>query len=489
MFPIFACMNNYILAIDIGTTSTKVVAFDYAGQLLQKFSNSYPILSPQPNFKEQNPKEIYEALLEAGIQVIEQCGHPKAIVFSSAMHSLIAMDENNEPLTNSIIWADGRSQGYADQLVKTDLGKRLYQKTGTPIHPMSPLCKIAWLRDHRSDIFEQTAKFISIKEYVFLKWFGRYVVDQSIASATGLFDIEKRVWCEEGLEYCGIKKEQLSEVLPTSAIVNHWKSSITKQLNISDKTPVVIGASDGCLANLGAGVKELGKAVLSVGTSAAIRMTHRHPIPNVKTQLFNYILDVEHYIIGGASNNGGAVYAWLKKIVEKGVSADEIPIGAERLLFLPYLLGERAPIWNTNARAAFIGLSNQHTEAHLLRATLEGIIFNVYQIAQALEQATVEIKEIYASGGFTQNELAMQILSDVFNAKVMLQEHEEGTALGAAILAMQALNIEYEVSKEEVGKYFYPNLEAYRTYQKYFEVWRKVYRKLRESFEEIKELP
>lgn len=482
-------MNNYILAIDIGTTSTKIVAFDYKRKLLQKCSNSYPILSPQPNFKEQNPIEIYEALLEAAKQIIEQCGQPQAISFSSAMHSLIAMDENDQLLTNSIIWADGRSQDYADKLVKTGLGKKLYQKTGTPIHPMSPLCKIAWLRDHQPAIFEQTAKFISIKEYVFLKWFGTYIVDESIASATGLFDIERGVWCEEALEYCGIKKEQLSEVFPTDGIINHWRSNMAKQLNISDATPVVIGASDGCLANLGAGVKELGKAVLSVGTSAAIRMTHQQPITDVETQLFNYILDEEHYVIGGASNNGGAVYAWLQKIVAQEVDAKSIPIGAERLLFLPYLLGERAPIWSTNVRAAFIGLSNQHTEAHLLRATLEGIIFNIYQIAQALQKSTAEIKEIYASGGFTQNGLAMQILADVFNAKVFLQAHEEGTALGAAILAMKALEIEYQSENEAIGKHFSPNKEAHQTYQQYFRVWRKLYGQMEEGFEEIRKLP
>jgi len=482
-------MNAYILAIDIGTTSTKVVAFDHSGQLLEKCNKSYPILNSQPNFKEQNPKEIYKVLMEASAQIIQKCGQPNAITFSSAMHSLIAMNKNDQTLTNSIIWADGRSQDYANELVKTELGKTLYKKTGTPIHPMSPLCKIAWLRDHQSDIFEQTTKFISIKEYVLLQWFGKYIVDESIASATGLFDIEKRIWCEEALDYCSIKEEQLSKVVSTTTTIEKWQKKVANQLNINEQTPVAIGASDGCLANLGADVKELGKAVMSIGTSAAVRMTHQQPIPDSETQLFNYILDEKHYIIGGASNNGGAVYAWLQKILEKGVSADEIPIGAERLLFLPYLLGERAPIWNTNARAAFIGLSNQHTEAHLLRATLEGIIFNLYQIAQALEKATVEIKEIYASGGFTQNDLAMQILSNVFNAKVVLQEHEEGTALGAAILAMQALKIEYQPKNEQIGKCFYPNLEAHQIYQQYFEVWRKLYGQLKKNFEEMKELP
>lgn len=482
-------MNNYILVIDIGTTSTKVIAFDYRGQLLQKCSNAYPILSPQPSFKEQNPDEIYASLMSAAMKVIEQCGQPKVISFSSAMHSLIAIDQNGQALTNSIIWADGRSQDYADKLVKTALGKRLYQKTGTPIHPMSPLCKIAWLRDQENEIFEQTVKFLSIKEYVFFKWFGTYLIDESIASATGLFDIEKRIWYEEALEYCSIKKEQLSKVVPTGTIISNWRIEVANQLNISEKTPVVIGASDGCLANLGAGVTKLGRAVLSIGTSAAIRMTHQQPIPDVETQLFNYILDKKHYVIGGASNNGGAVYAWLQKIVEQEVDASSIPIGAERLLFLPYLLGERAPIWNTNARAAFIGLSNQHTEAHLLRATLEGIVFNIYQIAQALEKSTTEIKEIYASGGFTQNDLGMQILADVFNAKVILQEHEEGTALGAAILVMQALKIEYLPENERIGKCFDPNEEAYQIYQQYFEVWRKLYGQLKEGFEGMKNLP
>ncbi|MEM0993295.1 MAG: gluconokinase, partial [Bacteroidota bacterium] len=354
-------MKDYILAIDIGTTSTKVVAFSKTGELLHRANAGYPILHPKPTHQEQAPDAIYQALMKASKEVIASCERtPIAIVFSSAMHSLIAVDKEGELLTNSIIWADGRSQDYADALRNTELGKDIYERTGTPIHPMSLLCKIAWLRDHESAIFERTAYFISIKAYVLYRWFGRFVIDESIASATGLFDVHERKWYEAALDYCDITSDQLAEVVSTKYVLEDLKQSVAEELQIPQDTPIIIGASDGCLANLGAGITEIGKAVMSIGTSAAIRMTHHTPIPDVDTQLFNYILDEKHYVIGGPSNNGGVVYEWFQETFGTIEAAADLPIGSERLLFLPYLMGERAPVWNTDASAAFIGLRKLH---------------------------------------------------------------------------------------------------------------------------------
>ncbi|MEM9886664.1 MAG: gluconokinase [Bacteroidota bacterium] len=481
-------MKEYVLAIDIGTTSTKAVAFSKTGELLQEAREGYPILRPQPNYQEQNPAGIYEALMKAAKTVIEVSEKaPLAISFSSAMHSLILLDEDDKLLTNSIIWADGRSQKYANELNAKAIGKDIYKQTGTPIHPMSPLCKIAWFRDQEASTFEQTARFISIKEYVLQAWFDRFVVDESIASATGLFDIHHRTWYKPALDYCGIKESQLSESVPTTYILKNLKEEISEQLQIPNNTPVVIGASDGCLANLGAGVRSMGKAVISIGTSAAIRMTNDAPILDVDAQLFNYILDEDHYVIGGPSNNGGVIYEWFQATFGEVADASKIGVGADRLLFLPYLMGERAPIWNTDARAAFIGLRKSHTKVHLLRAVLEGIVMNLYQIAQALEQQEAKIEAIYANGGFTQNDLAVQILADVFNVKVHLQAHEEGTALGAALLAFRALSIAQDIGTQ-TNESFTPDPAAHQTYQAYFEIWKGLYSRLEESFVALQKL-
>lgn len=484
---------DYILAIDIGTTSTKVVAFDKAGKLLKKENAFYETFSPQPAFQEQSPDDVYAALMQAVTQMTKNFAEPPlCIVFSSAMHSIIAVDEQCHPLTNSIIWADGRSQSYANQLIATDLGKAIFYHTGTPIHAMSPLCKIAWLKEQDKTTFEKVYKFISIKEYIHYQWFKKFKIDHSIASATGLFDIREKTWYAPALDYCGIRISQLSEPVPTDYIFEHIDTGIANELGIPDRTPVVIGASDGCLANLGEGVLDDQSLVISIGTSAAVRMTHSAPIEGSVNASFNYILDDQFYVVGGASNNGGIIHEWFKANLgwdEKiNHQASNISVGADKLLFLPYLLGERAPVWNANAKGGFIGLSQAHTLSHLYRATLEGIIFNLFAISENIIKQPIRI---YVNGGFTKNELAMQILADVFQAAVHLEDHEEGAALGATKLGLKAIGIieDYqELSIQSSAKIIQPNPSVHATYQSYYTIWKDLYGHLKERLLMLYEL-
>jgi gluconokinase len=472
----------YILAIDIGTTSTKAIAFDDLGNMLQKQQMGYPTFSPSANFQEQSPVLIYKAVMSAAAAIIQLMNcPPQGIIFSAAMHSVIAVDEQGNPLTHSIIWADGRSQDYANQLRTTDLGKKIYHETGTPIHAMSPLCKIAWLRDHQPDIFHAAFKFISIKEWIMYQWFGQYWVDYSIASATGLFDIRQLIWHQDALAYCGIDATKLSQLVPTDFICSPMRVEVAYELGISSDLPVVIGASDGCLANLGEQVLDSSKMVISIGTSAALRITHHLPIEDPTLTLFNYLLDKDHYIVGGPSNSGGAIHEWFEETI--GLNADTheqaqalLP-SVENPIFLPYLLGERAPLWNAQAKGAFLGLTKKHQKAHLYRAMLEGIIFNLYAISDSLKAHLPTNFIIYANGGFTQNELAMQLLADIFGTTVHLQDHEEGTSRGAALLGWKALstisdwqNIKAPNSRQII----HPDLSHQHTYQHIFNIWKRV---------------
>lgn len=472
----------YILAIDIGTTSTKAVAFDNSGNMLQKQQMGYPTFSPSANFQEQSPVLIYQALMNAAAATIQLMScPPQGIVFSSAMHSVIAVDEQGNPLTNSIIWADGRSQGYANQLKTTALGRKIYYETGTPIHAMSPLCKIAWLHNHQPDIFYNAFKFISIKEWIIYQWFGQYWVDYSIASATGLFDIRRLIWHQDALAYCQIDATKLSRLVPTDFVCSPMRIEVARELCIPSDLPVVIGASDGCLANLGEQVLDNSKMVISIGTSAALRITHHEPIEDSTLTLFNYLLDEDHYIIGGPSNSGGAIHEWFEATIglepNTHKQAQALPPSVENPIFLPYLLGERAPLWNAQAKGAFLGLTKQHQKAHLYRAMLEGIIFNLYAISDSLKAHLPSDFIICANGGFTQNELAMQLLADIFGTTVHLQDHEEGTSLGAALLGWKALgtisdwrNIEMPSSRQII----YPNLTNRNIYQEVFAIWKRV---------------
>lgn len=498
-----------IIGIDIGTTSTKAVAFDASGKTLFYHATEYPILSPQPDYAEQDPNEVFQAVLMALQSVAEQLSLSSytlaGVSFSSAMHSLIAVNAAGEPLTNSIIWADTRSQEEATGLKQSALGHTIYLQTGTPLHPMSPLPKLCWLRTHEPKIFQQAYKFIGIKEYVLFRLFGLYKTDYSIASATGLFDIFTLQWHAQALEIAGITPDQLPEPVPPTYTFRGLRSAYATLLNMPATMPFVIGASDGCLANLGANAVRPGDAVVTIGTSGAVRIMADRPATDLQERIFSYILTPDHFVLGGAVNNGGVVLRWFRDNFYEPEAAGTthgtdtyallcakaaaIPAGADGLLFLPYLLGERAPVWDASARACFIGVHYTHTREHFLRALMEGVIFGVYSVGKALEQTTGPVSTIYVNGGFSRCGMWVQMLADVFNKQVHLTETAEGSALGAAIMGMYALGmiekLEDAGKMTTISKTFIPDPAAHRRYMQSYDVFETLYPKLKDSFSQI----
>src|SRR6188474_410866 len=215
---------QHIIGIDIGTTHVKAVVASTVGKILYEAKAGYPTFNPSQGYQEQNPDEIFRAFLKVmaeGIAFIADKSTIACVSFSAAMHSVIAVDEMGKPLTALITWADTRSNKYARQLKGSAQGKIVYERTGTPVHPMSPLCKIAWIRNELPAVFDKTFKFVSVKEYIFHQLFGEYIVDYSIASATGLFDIHQLRWCDESLEFAGITEGQLSIPVSTTHILSN----------------------------------------------------------------------------------------------------------------------------------------------------------------------------------------------------------------------------------------------------------------------------
>lgn len=502
-----------VIGIDIGTTSTKAVAFDRGGKALFQYAVEYPIISDRPGFAEQDPELVFQAVITS-LKTVIQLLHTGAyklqgVCFSSAMHSLIAMDENDQPLTDCIIWADARSIRQAASLKESMIGHDIYLHTGTPLHPMSPLPKICWLREVEPELFKRTAKFIGIKEYVFQRLYGEYKVDYSIASATGLFNIFTLHWHPDALKVAGISAELLSEPVPPAYTFRSMNPAFASELRVERDLPFVIGANDGCLANLGSDAVLPGDAVVTIGTSGAIRVMADKPVTDLEERIFSYILTPGKYVLGGAVNNGGIVLQWFRDNfygmeAEAAKKSDEdifellnkeaeaIAPGADGLLFIPYLLGERSPIWNASARACFFGIHFTHTRGHFLRALMEGIIFGVYSVGKALEQTVGPVKTIYANGGFSHSELWVQMLADVFNVKVHMTETAEASALGAALLGMYSLGM---LGKMEdagrlitVQKTYTPNQAAHEVYMKNYALFEALYPKLKDSFSQLQGL-
>lgn len=472
---------NYYLGIDIGTTSLKAVAFDERGQIIASFSFAYEMHHPVPERSEQSPDEIFMAAVNGMNKVVQTLAPdtPLFVSFSAAMHSLIAVDEKGNLLTQCIIWADNRADVIADTLRQTNKGQEFYHLSGVPIHAMSPLCKLLWLKEHEPDIFNNAFKFIGIKEYIFYKLFGEHVIDTSIASATGLLNIKTLKWDKEILSYIGITASRLSQVVSTKHIL--FYKGLYPQLSLTQNIPFVIGASDGALSNLGAGATGSNAMAVTIGTSGAARMVISAPGTDSLMRTFCYHLKDNFYIAGGANNNGAVVLQWLKETLLQSKDdyeqffehAAKIEAGSEGLLFLPYILGERAPVWNSNAKGVYFGLTIQHTKAHLIRSSLEGVTFSLYSIGKILAEKK-EITEIYASGGFAKSHLWLQILADVFNIKVLVSAAVESAALGAVMLGAEALEIKTAFHHQTSDAYI-PDRKNNKVYTKCFEKFERLY--------------
>jgi len=486
---------RYIIGIDIGTTNTKAVAFTEEGAVLDSAGASYPIFSEIEGQHELDPDKLLEAVVLTLSEVRRKTASRPGLAgisFSCAMHSLIVVDAAGKPLTRAITWADQRPAPYAKALKDSAAGRRIYRQTGTPVHAMSPLCKLLWLKESEPVLFGKAARFISIKEYIWWSLFGEYKVDHSIASATGLLDIRSFDWYAESLEVAGIHAGQLSDLVPctysSSALLSEFGS-----LDLPEGLPFVIGGSDGCLANLGSSAVKPGETALTIGTSGAIRMTAPAPEYDARERIFSYILTDRHYVCGGATNNGGNVIQWYTKGVlgkENGdiasleKEADTVPAGCEGLVFLPYLRGERAPVWDANAKGVFFGVRSIHEQRHFTRAILEGISYSLYQVGTSLEETLGPIQHIYASGGFTGSKTWLQLIADVFMKKVYVTGAADASAIGAAMMGFYGLGIisdlEATARLVKVVETYEPDAERHAVYQKNFEVFTELYSRLKD---------
>ncbi|GAB3251610.1 gluconokinase [Larkinella harenae] len=488
---------NCILGVDIGTTNVKALAFQpETGEIIAHASAPLTTLHPQAGYAEQDPEHVWQNLVEVLAEVCQevQTQHAtiEAVGFSAAMHSSLAVDDAGKPLTNAILWSDNRAEKQADLLrhERADLGKEIYQQTGIPMHPMIPLCKLAWFRENNLRLLRRATGWISIKEYIWHKLTGQYQIDYSIATATGLFDSYQKVWYAPALEFAGIRLEQLSKPVPTTHAGKladaDLPGSVTQGLTGST---LYIGASDGCLANLGAGAIEAGITTITIGTSGAIRRTIQHPLRDDRGRLFSYILNVDdatdknYYVVGGPTNNGANVLQWVsEKLIQSDTDAvleeaTTIAPGSDGLLFLPYLQGERAPLWDAGVRGSYLNVDWQHGRSHFIRAALEGVLFNLLRIERILSRHTGPTRVIHANGGFAQSAFWVQMMADIFGVPVRLNESNESGAIGAILLTMKAtgrVSSLVEASRQvRFGQTFEPDAERHRRYRNVYEQFEK----------------
>ncbi|MGX9346488.1 MULTISPECIES: gluconokinase [unclassified Microbacterium] len=444
--------RDIVIGVDMGTTATKAVAYTVDGELVASASQGYPLEEPHPGHAVQDPELILGAVYASVREVVAEVGAERVagLSFSSAMHSLLALDAQLQPITPVVTWADTRAAVQAERLRASASGLALHRRTGTPIHPMSPLTKLIWFREQEPRIRQQAAIWAGIKDWVLLRMCGALVIDHSLASCSGLMDIHRLDWDEEALSLAGIRAEQLPELVPTTTVLDALTEEGASATGLPLATPVVVGAGDGPLANLGVGAVRPGVAACSIGTSGALRVAVRRPAVDPRGGVFCYALTEDRWVIGGAINNGGVTLEWVRSEIAGGHelstaelldAAATVPAGSGGLIMLPYLLSERAPHWSSIARGAYIGLTRAHRTEHLVRAAVEGVALQLALVLQSMRAADLEVEEIRATGGVMKHPLWQQTLADAFGAPVGLLEGQEGSSYGAALLGMQALGL------------------------------------------------
>jgi gluconokinase len=443
-----------ILALDVGTTGVKAVAFDLASPWRHVAIREYPLIEPQPGWQVQDPERMMSATVAAAAECTAVVGGAEivAVAVSTAMHGLLALDAAMRPLTPLITWADARATQEAQFLRTSGQAGELHRTTGAPIHPMTPLTKLMWFSRHEPHAWARARWWVGLKDYFLYRMTGTLVTELSSASGTGLLDMAARTWSPAAMALSGISVDQLPPILATTATLT-LSPDAAGRLGLPAGTPVVTGAADGPLGNLGTGAINPGVAGLSLGTSGAIRMVVPKPQVDEDGALFCYALTDSAWVIGGAVSNGGVVIRWAGDSLAPDVSgpagglADEallglagtVPAGSDGLIMLPYLLAERAPLWDPDLPGAYLGLRRGHTRAHLIRAAIEGVCRQLAVITDSLDRIA-PVTSVRVTGGAFRAPLWREVMAASLHRPLHMVAAAEGSALGAAALGLLALS-------------------------------------------------
>jgi gluconokinase len=495
-----AARPTVILGVDVGTTSAKAVAFDDRGRELCGSEVAYPLLGPEPGQAVQDPAAVVAgavtAIRAAAAAARDRGARVCALSLSAAMHALAALDGDGRPLTPLLTWADARAAQQARRLRAEH--PELHDRTGAPLHPQTPLVKLVWFAERDPETFAAARRWVGVKELVVARLTGEPAIDHSVASGTGLLNLERQDWDVEALAVAQVDPDRLAVLVPTSER-RALTAAAAAELGLARSLPVVVGAGDGPLANLGVGAVGPGVAACSIGTSGALRVIVPRPTVDPRRRTFCYGLTPGRWAMGGAINNGGVVLQWARDALapELGAHAEDellalasqAPPGSDGLIMLPYLLGERAPHWSTLARGAYVGLAFHHRREHLIRAALEGVCQQLALVLDAVRDTGTEVSEIRATGGFARSALWRQMLADALGMPVGYPAGHEGSAFGAALLGMEALgavdSIDVAAQLVRIDEVVEPRSEAADVYAGMRPTFAELYEALSPAFEAL----
>lgn len=498
-----------VLGVDVGTSGTKAVAINEQGVVVASALVEYPLLSPKPNWAEQDPAEWKRAAFEALTRLAHAPGvraaGVKGIGLTGQMHGSVFLDKDNRVLRNAILWCDQRTAQQCDAITEKVGAAKLIQMVCNPALTGFTAPKILWLRDNEPAVYEKVRKVLLPKDYVRFELTGEFATDVADASGTLLFDVKNRTWHRELLSILGIPLDWMPRAYEGPEVTGRLTAEAAKITGLPAGIPVIAGGGDQAAGGVGCGIVREGVISSTVGTSGVV-FAFADKIgtdPEGRVHTFCHSVPGKWHVMGVMLSAGGSL-RWFRDALcqnEKAVAAEtgadpyeyvtaaaeRVPIGSEGLIFLPYLTGERTPHKDPYAKGAFIGLSLRHTRAHMARAVLEGVAFGMRDSLEIIRGMGVPIRQVRASGGGARSALWRQIQADVNGAPLVTINVDEGPAYGAALLATVETGLFASVEEAcgatiSVVDTCEPDARHVEEYGRWFNEYQQAYRALAPGF-------
>ena len=479
---------------DLGTSAVKLLLMDEMGTIEKIVSKEYPLYFPKPGWSEQNPEDWLAQTLEGIKELTSGCEKDQVagIGFGGQMHGLVALDQEDRVIRPAILWNDGRTGEETDYLNQVIGKERLSGYTANIAFAGFTAPKILWMKKHEPENFVRICRIMLPKDYIAYKLSGSFCTDVSDASGMLLLDVKNRCWSKEMLEICGLREEQLPKLYESSQAVGTLRPELAEELGLPETVKIIAGAGDNAAAAVGTGTVGEGMCNISLGTSGTIFISSREFRVDDNNALHAFAHADGHYHLMGCMLSAASCNKWWSEEILKtadfaGEQADIEKLGENRVFYLPYLMGERSPHNNPDARAMFIGMSMDTTRADMTQAVLEGVAFGLRDSLEVAKSLGIKLERTKICGGGAKSPLWKRIIANVMNLKVDVIESEEGPALGGAMLAAVGCGVYPSVEAiarklVKVVETIEPEPELAAKYEERYQEFRRIYPTVKELF-------